>query len=220
MNKRNKESQHNNNTSINHDFVISGKGDADIEGDTDGVDSDNNVDLFKEKRYKKTKATNWTMHKNRQPGREIYPIPFTGTSKFFCPNISDEEMKGMIDEHGNVCFHKNFEWMLPTFDGESFYECLSARMPNYMAHSIKSKGWTPYYYCPADGEVIIADDVARFFGCQIARSLRGNPSINLTWLTRKPLDEISRCMESMPKNAFRDIYHCLHFNNDWDKDDK
>ncbi len=23
-------------------------------------------------------------------------------------------------------------------------------------------------------------------------------------------------MESMPKNAFKDIYLCLHFNNDWD----
>jgi hypothetical protein len=23
-------------------------------------------------------------------------------------------------------------------------------------------------------------------------------------------------MESMPKMAFQDIYHCLHFNNDWD----
>jgi hypothetical protein len=77
------------NTSINHDFVISGEGDADIEGDADGKDSDDDVDLFEEKRYKKTKAKNWTMHKNGRPGREIHPIPFTGMSEFFCPNISD-----------------------------------------------------------------------------------------------------------------------------------
>ena len=24
------------------------------------------------------------------------------------------------------------------------------------------------------------------------------------------------CMESMPKNAFKNMYSCLHFNNDWD----
>ncbi len=129
-------------------------------------------------------------------------------------------MKEMNDEHGNVRFNKIFEWMLPTFDGESFYECLSARMRNYMAHSITSKGWMPCYYCPANGKVIVADYVAHFFGCQIARSLRGNPSISCTWLTCEPLDAISMYMESMPKMAFRDIYHCLHFDNDWDEDDK
>ncbi len=111
-------------------------------------------------------------------------------------------MKEMINEHGNICFQKTFEWMLLTFNGESFYECLSARMHNYMAHSIKLKGWAPCYYCPADGKVIVADDIACFFGCQIARSLRGNPSTNHTWLTREPLDVIGMCMESMPKMAF------------------
>jgi hypothetical protein len=76
-------------------------------------------------------------HKNGQPGRVIHPILFTGTSEFFCPNISDIEMKEKIDKHGNACFHKIFKWMLPRFDGESFYECLSVRMRNYMVHSIK-----------------------------------------------------------------------------------
>jgi hypothetical protein len=27
-------------------------------------------------------------------------------------------------------------------------------------------------------------------------------------------------MECMPKNAFQDIYTCLHFNDDWDRDNK
>jgi hypothetical protein len=111
-------------------------------------------------------------------------------------------MKEMINEHGNVRFHKIFELMLSTFYGESFYECLSVRMCNYMVHSIKSKGWMPCYYCPADGKVIVADVVAHFFCCQIARSLWDNPSIARTWLTCKPLDAISTCMESMPKMAF------------------
>ncbi len=61
--KRNNKSRHNSNTSINHDFVVCGKGDADVEGDADGKKSDKVVDLFKEKRYKKTNTANWTKHK-------------------------------------------------------------------------------------------------------------------------------------------------------------
>jgi hypothetical protein len=138
--KRNRKRWHTSNTSINHGFVVCGEGDAVVEGDADGKDSDKDADLFKEKRYERTNAANWTKHKNGQPGRVTHPIPFTGTSEFFCPNISDIEMKEMIKEHGNVRFHKIFEWMLPTFNGKSFYECLSAGMRNYMVHSIKSKG--------------------------------------------------------------------------------
>jgi hypothetical protein len=105
--KHNNKSRHNSNTSINHDFLVWGKGDADVEGDADGEESVEDVDLFKEKRYKKTNAANWTKHKNGQPGRVIHPIPFTGTSEFFCPNISDIEIKEMIREHGAVRFHKS-----------------------------------------------------------------------------------------------------------------
>jgi hypothetical protein len=98
------------NTPINHDSVmLSGKGDADFEGDADGEDSDDDIDLFEEKRYEKTKAKNWTKHKNGQPGREICLIPFTGPAEFFRPNLSDDEVKGMMDEHGNIRFHKIFE---------------------------------------------------------------------------------------------------------------
>ena len=43
-------------------------------------------------------------------------------------------------------------------------------MRNYMLHVIKEKGWVPKKY-------ILADDVSCFLGCQLARSLRGNPSI-------------------------------------------
>jgi hypothetical protein len=97
---------------------------------------------------------------------------------------------------------------------------LLARMHNFMLHSIKDKGWMPKYYHPANGKVIVADHVTHFFGCQLAQSLRGNPSINHTWLTRKSLNAIRAYMECMPKNAFEDIYTCLHFDGDWDKDDE
>jgi hypothetical protein len=58
MTKRNKKSQHTSSTSINHDFVVCGKGDADVEGDADAKYSDEDADLFKEKRYERTNAAN------------------------------------------------------------------------------------------------------------------------------------------------------------------
>jgi hypothetical protein len=63
--------------------------------------------------------------------------------EFFRPNISDKELKGMIDAHGNIRFSKIFEWMLPMFDGDFCYDFLMARMCNFMLHSIKDKGWKP-----------------------------------------------------------------------------
>ena len=113
-----------------------------------------------------------------------------------------------MDEHGNIRFHKIFEWMLPPFEGVSFYEFLSARIRNFMLHSIKDKGWMP----------ITVDDVARFFGCQLARSLRGILLIERTWLTCESFNAIGTCMECMPKNAFQDIYTCLYFDDNWDGD--
>jgi hypothetical protein len=142
MPKCNKKSQHNNNTIINHDSVISCKGDADVGGDADDEDDlDDDDDLFEEKRYKKQKpkiGISMTTE-NGQPGRGIH-IPFTGPAEFFCPNIYDKELKVMMDAHGNICFSKIFEWILPTFDVDSFYDFLSARMHNFMLHSIKDKG--------------------------------------------------------------------------------
>jgi len=135
----------------------------------------------------------------------------------FCPKVSEEELKGFTDEHSDIRFCHIYEWMLPSFDGNSFYEFLAVRMRNYMLHVTKEKGWVPKYYCPSDEKYILADDVARFFGCQLAWSLRGNSSIERCWSTRELLDAIGTCMESMPKpkNAAEDIYSCLHFNDDW-----
>ena len=40
--------------------------------------------------------------------------------------------------------------------------------------------------------------------------------IKRCWATQESLDAIGMCMESMSKNAFKDIYSCLHFNDEWD----
>ena len=54
------------------------------------------------------------MHENGQPGRVIHLIPFTGPAEFFRPNLTDEDLKGMLDEHGDIRFSKIYEWMLLT----------------------------------------------------------------------------------------------------------
>jgi len=55
------------------------------------------------------------MHENGRPGREIWPIPYTGLAELFSPNLTEEELKGMVDVHGNIRFSKIHEWMLPSF---------------------------------------------------------------------------------------------------------
>jgi hypothetical protein len=112
-----------------------------------------------------------------------------------------EELAGMYNGNGGLCFYCIFEWMLPKFgvvDDVSFYEYMVAWMQNYMLHVISLSHWKPTYFCPAEEKYITAEDVAWFFGCQLARSLRGNPSIERTWSTREALDAIGTCMECMP----------------------
>ena len=113
------------------------------------------------------------MHANGQPGRVIHPIPFTGRAESFRPNIFDKELKGMVDEHVDIRFCKIFEWMLPTFGGKSFYECLVARMHNFMLHSIKGNRWKPNYYCPAYRTVIVADAAAHFLDANLCKVCGG-----------------------------------------------
>jgi len=111
-----------NNTTINPDLVLrSGERDADgKEGDADGYsggddDSDLDNNFFEDKRYEKSKAKNWTKHTDGQPGREIHPIPFGGTTETFRPKVSEEELKGFTDKNGDIRFYRIYEWMLPSF---------------------------------------------------------------------------------------------------------
>ena len=93
-------------------------------------------------------------------------------------------------------------------------------MHNYTLHVSKEKRWVPKYYCRSNKKYILANNVARFFGCQLTWSLRGNLLIEQCWSTRESLDAIGKCMESMPENSFEVIYSCLHFNNDWDNEEE
>ena len=88
-----------------------------------------------------------------------------------------------------------------------------------MVHISITTDWKPKYYDPSNGKIILADHVVRFFGCQSARMLKGFPSIDKTWSTRESLDAIGTVKESMPQDAFKDLYRCLHFDDDWEEDE-
>ena len=111
------------------------------------------------------------------------------------------------------------DWCIPTFDGELYWEWPASRMHNYMVHFTETEEWKPRYYDPPRNHIILAEHVCRFFGCQYTRMLHGFLSIDKTWPTRESLDVIGTVKESMPKDAFRDLYRCLHFTDDWDEED-
>lgn len=47
----------------------------------------------------------------------------------------------------------------------------------------------------------------------------GFPSIEETWSTRESIDHIAPAAESMPKDAYIDMYRCMHFSDDWEADE-
>ena len=64
--------------------------------------------------------------------------------------------------------------------------------------------------------MILGHHVAQYFGCTIARMLRGFPSIDETFSTREALLEVGLCTESLPKGAMFDMSRCMHFTDDWE----
>ena len=152
--------------------------------------------------------------------RVIDPVPFVGENELFTPNITADELESLIDSGGDIRFESVFEWMLPRFtignSQQSYFEFIAARMRNYMLHIIRTKDYKPKYYNPAKEQVIKTHHVARFFGVHLARMIRGFPSIEDTWSTREPLKHVHTAVESMPKNAYIDMYRCMHFSDDWE----
>jgi hypothetical protein len=54
--------------------------------------------------------------------------------------FSDDKVKGMMDVHGGIRFHKIFEWMLPMFEGMSFYEFFWQGCATSCCTASKTKG--------------------------------------------------------------------------------
>ena len=90
--------------------------------------------------------------------------------------IADTELTGLIDKNGDLRFHRVHEWALPKLGKERYWEWIPPRMRNYMVHIVLHDGYNPRFYKPKEDHIVLADHVARFFGCQHARMMRGHPS--------------------------------------------
>ena len=88
-----------------------------------------------------------------------------------------------------------------------------------MVWIMKEKKWKPRYFDPEKGFTIQGHMVKRYYGCHMARMLRGFPSMDDAWSTREPLDSIGSLKECMTKNAYEDMYRCMHFSDNWDEKD-
>jgi hypothetical protein len=102
---------------------------------------------------------------------------------------------------------------------QTYFEFIAARMRNYMLHIIAKHSFKPKYYSPSKRHIIQATHVARFYGVHMARMIAGFPSIDDTWSSRESLKHVAAAAESMPKNAYQDMYRCMHFSNDWEEDE-
>ncbi|KAL3765172.1 hypothetical protein ACHAW5_008591 [Stephanodiscus triporus] len=111
-------------------------------------------------------AKDWVMHASGG-GRTINPVPYTGEAELFGVKLAEGDLEKMRDAHGVIRYHLVFEWLLPTFSEEGFYEFVAGRMRNYMIHIMKDELFRPSYFDPMDEKYIQADHVARFFGCQL-----------------------------------------------------
>jgi hypothetical protein len=136
-----------------------------------------------------------------------------------------EKVKGMMDANGNLRYSRISDDLLPNVGDEHFYAYLTARARSYMTYLMVQRNievqrnWKPRYYKPDEGLIILTDHIARFYGCQLARSNDGFSASNDNSLsTRDPLEAIGPLKECMPRDAFRDMYCCMHFNDDFDEE--
>jgi hypothetical protein len=75
----------------------------------------------------RTDAKDWkkVTEANLRAGRRIDPIPYTpreGDGDLFDVKISEEDLKGLFDDHGDIRFHRVHEWALPKLGEESYWE--------------------------------------------------------------------------------------------------
>ena len=110
-------------------------------------------------------------------GRTIEPVLYTGEADVFGVKLADGDLEKMRDKHGDIRFHSVFEWLLPTFGDDGFYEFIAGRMRNYMMHIMKDNSFSPMYFDPINEKYIKPDHVARFFGCQLVHAIKGLPSV-------------------------------------------
>ena len=64
------------------------------------------------------------------------PISYTSGYNEFGVNVTEDELDKLKYFNADIRFFEVVEWLLPSFDRESLWEWLAARMRNYMHHLI------------------------------------------------------------------------------------
>jgi hypothetical protein len=85
-----------------------------------------------------------------------------------------------------------------------------------MIKIISKSAFKASYFDLMDEKYITADQVARFFGCQLQCAIKGLPSVDNCWSTCKLLDAVRTAKESTPCDAFYDLIRYMHFVDDWE----
>ena len=113
------------------------------------------------------------------------------------------------DSDGKVQYHLIVDWLMPSFGGGSerisFYEWLGDHMQVYATNNPCAR---------SDGIKFTPDVVRRFFGCQMARSLRGLPSIEQCYDSREPLSHVASITESLQRDVYQACHACIHFSTE------
>ena len=135
----------------------------------------------------------------------------------------------MKDASGDIRFHKVMEHLLPRFEDteagqQSLWEWQAARMRNYMKYLVMHHGYKPKYYDPCGekkGNIcteIQAHHIACFCGVMMARIFSSNSSIDNMFSVRENLDSVPCVKEAITQDAYKDLYQCMHFVDDWEAD--
>ena len=94
--------------------------DKDVSGEENNNKDDNNVsipDIFS-----RTDAKDWTCVREGEEGKDDGPIKYTGENTDFDVKITEEELEQLKDNNGNIRYYTVVEYLLPRFDGDSFWE--------------------------------------------------------------------------------------------------
>jgi hypothetical protein len=139
------------------------------------VEGDDEIETEDGTLYSLTPTDEWTqVGIEGDDGRLIDLIEWIGGDEELSVNITDEEVKMLMDDSKEIRYEKVFKWCLPRFgdDEESLFEYKATRMRNYMRKRIDGDGWTPKYY--TGDRVITAHHVTRFYGACLAKMLHRN----------------------------------------------
>ena len=81
-------------------------------------------------------------------------------------------------------------------------------------HTFKLKYYNPVGAKKDDFKYIQTNHVTRFYGVMMARIWSNNTSVANMWSVREILDDVPSMKESMPQDAYKDLYGCTHFVDD------